>query len=741
MGKSCFSTITKFFAIALLAAATAITAIALLSSPAAAQGGSGNLDALKSWDTDNLSRWVSFSFGRAGARNYRIPYHNYRASGYKETVEAKACVAYNIYDSNGNFQVVHLLPQNTTSGQCPAGYSLVTKVCAYSRYNPYGGYNSASGVYVPFVPAPASYRLPNASGTCERISYRPALYCHTSGSGRVFCSRGTRRYLRGSLTSVPSVSLCQSRYGRFSLRRSSQTCSAAYTVNQAKHFGCQSAVADAFFQTGGDTGAVNDFPVASYGSESEAGTVAGTGRRDRGCVEFAEQQDRLRASVAATGHYLEADSEGELILKSNTGTDILDSRITAVRSAGVHGRWDQKGTGYAFTRSRGTSAYAGTGNVYYVAPADRYRNRVDTRSRLAVGQGLSSGLVHPWNTATGLGSMNRTLACSGGAICVKVTPTAGTYYFWLEGSPAEILSSVPLFRTSNNSSGVGGVRGALPAVHLSVAQDSGGGWCPANWHPRGQDAAYAIGRGTGRTLSSISSETQLKLADAHWCRSDVRYRLQFTAQQHNTCGNNRRTACAGPPGVALPAVGSKFASYGRKNCYKTMTGYNEGTAECEYVFPLPECDPDPDNNSREDWREFTAAEVDNIGVAGEPLLVKEGAYCGTNINPPDLAGFDADPCVAVDVAVFENRASGSNAEPGVDAGDRTASVSSSVAVYDLDISAPFPDTASPPNQNDPDIGPINPSGCADGEEERTSHGTRATRRCQRLPTSAKTQRL
>ena len=84
-----------------------------------------------------------------------------------------------------------------------------------------------------------------------------------------------------------------------------------------------------------------------------------------------------------------------------------------------------------------------------------------------------------------------------------------------------------------------------------------------------------------------------------------------------------------------------------------MTGYNETNAECEYVFPLPQCDPDPDNNSRADWREFTAAEVDNIGVDGEPLLVEEGAYCGTNINPPDLAGFDADACVVVDVAVSD----------------------------------------------------------------------------------------
>ena len=114
----------------MLAAATAITAVAALSSPAAAKGGSGNRDALKSWDTDNLARWVSSNVGTVSAKNYWIPYYNYR-------------------------------------------------------------------------------------------------YANSSG-----------------------------------------TCGAAYTVSQAKHFGCQSAVADAFFQTGGDTGAVNDFPVADYGSDS-----------------------------------------------------------------------------------------------------------------------------------------------------------------------------------------------------------------------------------------------------------------------------------------------------------------------------------------------------------------------------------------------------------------------------------------------------------------------------------------
>ena len=73
------------------------------------------------------------------------------------------------------------------------------------------------------------------------------------------------------------------------------------------HQGCQSAVADAFFQTGGTTGAVNDLPVASYGSESEDGSVAATGRRDRGwCMEgwHPRGQDASYAIGNSTGRTL-----------------------------------------------------------------------------------------------------------------------------------------------------------------------------------------------------------------------------------------------------------------------------------------------------------------------------------------------------------------------------------------------------------------------------------------------------
>ena len=334
MGKPCFSSAVKFFAFALLAAATTIAAIAVLSSSASARTpGGGSTPTLKEWDTDNLSRWVSSSFGRAGARNYRIPYHNYRGSGYKETVPAKACAAYNVrYPPNGATVLRYrLLPQNETTGQCPSGYPQVTHACRYNSY-----YVQDFTVWNNYRSVPAAYTPTASSGTCDArqiTELQPCTIFAQCGSRTVSQSGSKHPLARYNL------GLCVNN-GQWYL---GSGCTASRDV--LAHPGCQSAVADAFFQTGGDTGAVNDFPVADYGSESEAGTVTATGSRSSGCVEFAEQQDRLQASVTATGHYLAVEG-GELVLKANSGTDILDTRITSVRSTGVYGRWDRNRLGH-----------------------------------------------------------------------------------------------------------------------------------------------------------------------------------------------------------------------------------------------------------------------------------------------------------------------------------------------------------------------------------------------------------
>ena len=71
MGKPCFSTITKFFAFALLGATTAIIAIAVLSTPAAAHShndGRGNRDALNDFPVASYGRWDQKGTGYAFAR-------------------------------------------------------------------------------------------------------------------------------------------------------------------------------------------------------------------------------------------------------------------------------------------------------------------------------------------------------------------------------------------------------------------------------------------------------------------------------------------------------------------------------------------------------------------------------------------------------------------------------------------------------------------------------------------------
>lgn len=93
MGKPCFSKLTKFFAFALLGAATAIAAIAVLSTPATAQapGGGGDSDDYP-WDTDNL-RYSTYT-----AKTFGIPFHDY--SGYSGVDACQSGVA------DGFFQTV-----------------------------------------------------------------------------------------------------------------------------------------------------------------------------------------------------------------------------------------------------------------------------------------------------------------------------------------------------------------------------------------------------------------------------------------------------------------------------------------------------------------------------------------------------------------------------------------------------------------------------------------------------------
>ena len=106
MGKLCSSKITKFFALALLATASAIAVIAVLSSPATARtpGGGGDVS-LKSWDTDNLRYTVGAN--SYTARTFGIPFHEYGRYATRQTgasYRAAGCGGY--YNENGELRAV-----------------------------------------------------------------------------------------------------------------------------------------------------------------------------------------------------------------------------------------------------------------------------------------------------------------------------------------------------------------------------------------------------------------------------------------------------------------------------------------------------------------------------------------------------------------------------------------------------------------------------------------------------------
>ena len=124
MGKLRFSKTVKFFAIALLGAATAIAAVAVLSSSASARtpGGGGGFGDDYPWDTDNLR------YGRYNARSFNIPFHNY--GGYSGVAACQKNVADGFFQTDNS--VVNDFPVLVSSG---SGDSVRWSVAAGSAGN------------------------------------------------------------------------------------------------------------------------------------------------------------------------------------------------------------------------------------------------------------------------------------------------------------------------------------------------------------------------------------------------------------------------------------------------------------------------------------------------------------------------------------------------------------------------------------------------------------------------------
>ena len=126
MRKPCFSKLTKFFAFALLGTATAIAAIAVLSTPAAAHnhGGGGDSNDYP-WDTDNLR------YGSYNARSFNIPFHKY--SGYSGVAACQKNVADGFFQTDNS--VVNDFPVLVSSG---SGDSITWSIAAGSAGNDAG---------------------------------------------------------------------------------------------------------------------------------------------------------------------------------------------------------------------------------------------------------------------------------------------------------------------------------------------------------------------------------------------------------------------------------------------------------------------------------------------------------------------------------------------------------------------------------------------------------------------------
>ena len=438
---------------------------------------------------------------------------------------------------------------------------------------------------------------------------------------------------------------------------------------------CQPAVMDGFFQNLASQPR-NDLPRL----EKTSGVWGETTRHP--CSSFAWWQDRAISIAGLNGGYW-LDSGGNL---KQGG---FGSWMTAARDYSVslgYTTWAGKGAGYSVVRV-GRNDQQQTQAVAPSASDEGYIARVDYA-----------------------GTGGRTVGAPSGGLSLPDPPVRQGYI--VDGSsPIAFRASYPT--------------GSRHLPHAkSVGGPHPGSWCPAGSHPRGEDALWKIGSGTGRTLSSLTGWAATRLADLFWCRSDVRYPIRYAPNSitGTTCGTSGAPSC--PSGVVIPT--GNFTAWGRVNCYYTALSI-DSNGKCEYPHPVPLC-TDSDTGTP---RNYTQAELDTYTTDTVPFPAEDD---GTTTcapapadpppqepEPPALATFAADPCVTADIEIYENRPAGKDAEPGVPVSDRTLAVSADRTAWDLDITSAHPRTASP--SRDATAGTGDPDGCADGSENRADHAS------------------
>ena len=473
-------------------------------------------------------------------------------------------------------------------------------------------------------------------------------------------------------------------------------------------------VADAFFQR---SAIRNDMPVVDTSKSEFALTTPGAAGA---CTAFVQEQNRAQSEAGSNGGYY-LDVEGKLGrgLPLHFATDRVagnDRRVSSNSSS--NGFWVSNGRIHYTTQHRST-----------------YADRVD----LEVGSDFRYA-VHvdpPLNPS----SIQFVIP---DPPVVKSARSGGS------------VSWVPDF------SQVSGVTiGNAKALGWGYFQGGGhiGAYCPALLHPRGEDAVRRIGTGTGRTLSSLKLEANVQAANWFWCRSDKRYVISYETEIELgvTCSTDGAPPC--PSKFRLPANGEEARYYGRVNCYRTVLELKTTATSqtdrnsCAYIFPLPQCthngaktrlnsvqiakhqigavfpfasdgstacDTNPRCTANGAKRDMTDAELQAYRTARGASFTpaSDGSTpCTAAVAASAAADFTSDACVTAILEIYENRPKGFNAEPGVRADHRTVAADAASPVFDLDVAAAHPGTASPPRASG------DPSGCADGSESRADHGT------------------
>ena len=371
-----------------------------------------------------------------------------------------------------------------------------------------------------------------------------------------------------------------------------------------------------------------------------------TGSKTSGCAAFVDGQLAMAERARANGGYY-LDSAGNLQKKDVASSRFLVAPASRVRTYATWNIWDST-TPYSTQGSPGIQR-SGVGGRGFVSTAAAVPDSVKT-------YGLDAFTLNSFTCTTFIGGLSQ----------ITGTPDyylARTDNFQSDregsGSYARVSSPQPsgawepsaAALSADNERVVKSGSRWYAVVHngacgrqrfLLASQDQGSdsdtaALCPARMHPRGQDGFYVIGGSTGRTLTSLSNETKAKAADRYWCRSDVRYRLAYTAEED--------TGHAPPPGVTVADDGDVFFAFGRSGCFYTATALTS-TGGCEYGYPIPLC---TDSGTQ---RAFTAAELANLTVGEEFSLADDGtADCEIAEPPPPLASFTADPCVTASLEI------------------------------------------------------------------------------------------